>query len=254
MGFRNRLNFPPGSITAAMLADGSVTGPKLSFDAIDGKTITGALIRTAAPPALRWEMTSAVANQLLAYSGDVGEVDPGGVIVSGGGAGSLTIRHPTTGAVLSAGEIQLNQIDPGGSSEVILKTSAGGVLEDLVTPANNISWSGGQFFQDLTWTNLPLAGTWVQDGVLTTPQYIKDAAGNVWVRGVVKNGAAGLVATLPAGYRPSQGIELPALRATAGAGTFSTVTVATGGAITVNTNLASAQVRLVLTFCFSATA
>lgn len=254
MGFRNRLNFPPGSITNAMLADGSVTGPKLSFDAIDGKTITGALIRTAAPPALRWEMTSAVANQLLAYSGLGTEVAPGGIVVGGsGGAGQLEIMHPTTGA-LAQGSIGVNQIDAGGSSEVRLKSSAGGVLEDLVTPANNLSWVGGTLYKDLGWTTLTLINSWVRDSVNTTPQYLRDAAGNVWVRGAVKNGVTAVIAVLPAGYRPTQGIELQVLRATAGAGIYSTVTVATDGTITVNTNVGSAQTRLVLALCFSAVA
>lgn len=49
MGFRNPINgIAPSSITAAMLADGAVTGSKLAADAIDGKVITGATFRTAA--------------------------------------------------------------------------------------------------------------------------------------------------------------------------------------------------------------
>lgn len=251
MGFRNRLNFPPGSITAAMLADGSVTGPKLSFDAIDGKTITGALIRTAAPPARRWEMTSAVANQLLAYSGIVGEVAPGGVIVSAGGAGTLTLRHPTTGA-LAAGEIEINQIDAGGSSEIRLSSSAGGVLEDFVTPANNLSWFNGQLYKDLAWTNLATVNSWTRDTVNDTAQYARDAVGNLWFRGAIKNGTLATIATLPVGYRPSQQWESPALRATAGAGAYSTVSISTAGVMAVATNLVNAQTRLAFNFCLSA--
>lgn len=255
MGFRNRLNFPPGSITNAMLADGSVTGPKLSFDAIDGKTITGALIRTAAPPALRWEMTSAVANQLLAYSGVVTETAPGGVVVSAGGAaGQISIKHPTTGLPALQGSVEINQIDAGGSSEVRISSSAGGVLEDVATPANNLYWLNGQLFKDLSWTNLATINGWTRDTAADTAQYAKDAAGNVWVRGAIKNGALAGIATFPAGYRPSQAWESPALRATAGAGAYSTVSISTAGVMAVATNLVNAQTRLAFNFCFSALA
>jgi hypothetical protein len=252
MGFRNRLNFPPGSITNAMLADGSVTGPKLSFDAIDGKVITGALIRTDAPPNERWELTSAAANQLVAYTGLPGEVSPGGVIC-GPGAGQIALRHPTTGIVTPQGELAVRQSDPGGNSEIHLLSTNGGYFEDPIIPANTMYWHDGQLFKDLLWTNLPLLNSWVQDSVNTTPQYIKDAAGNVWIRGAIKNGTTSVVGILPAGYRPSQGMEFPPLRATAGAGTFATVTIAGNGTITINTNLVSAQTRLVLALAFSAT-
>jgi hypothetical protein len=77
MGFRNAFNgIPPSSITADLLADGSVTGTKLSADAIDGKTITGAFIRTAAT-GKRWELSSTPANQLRGYSGRPEEDQPG---------------------------------------------------------------------------------------------------------------------------------------------------------------------------------
>jgi hypothetical protein len=255
MGFRNPTNIPPGSITDVMLADGSVTGPKLSFDAIDGKTITGALIRTAAPPALRWEMTSLVANQLLAYSGLGTETAPGGVVVgAGGAAGQLLIKHPTTGLPALQGSVEVNQIDAGGSSEVRLKSSAGGVLEDVVTPANNLYWLNGQLFKDLTWTNLATVNSWTRDTVNDTAQYARDAAGNLWFRGAIKNGTLATIATLPAGYRPSQQWESPALRATAGAGAYSTVSISTAGVMAVATNLVNAQTRLAFNFCLSALA
>lgn len=38
----------PGSVGNVLIADGAVTGQKIAADAIDGKTITGALFRTAA--------------------------------------------------------------------------------------------------------------------------------------------------------------------------------------------------------------
>lgn len=207
MGFRNRLNFPPGSITDAMLADGSVTGPKLSFDAIDGKTITGAKIRTAAPPDLRWEMTSDSANLLRAFSGDVDETAPGGVEVGNSGSpGSVSVLAPEFANVAPASLI-LRQIDAGGTSEVVLSSrSGGGTLEDSATPGNNLNWFGGRFYRDQTWTDLTLQNSWVDFGSASfqKPGYIKHADGTVELCGFVKNGssATAVIATLPTGYRP----------------------------------------------------
>jgi hypothetical protein len=171
MGFRNRLNFPPGSITAAMLADGSVTGPKLSFDAIDGKTITGAKIRTAAPPAMRWELTSDAVNLLRAYSGDATYPDPGGVEVgTGGSPGSVQLLAPAPSGITPA-HLILRQIDAGGSSEVVLSSkTGGGTLEDTANAANNIQWFNG---------NLTVPGQVVSSGSIISVAYAgtTDASG-----------------------------------------------------------------------------
>jgi hypothetical protein len=55
------------------------------------------------------------------------------------------------------------------------------------------------------WTALALLNSWAQYDANTACQYTKDACGNVWVQGRVKNGSAAgaTVATLPAGYRPA---------------------------------------------------
>lgn len=97
MGFRSPLNgIPPSGITADMLADESVTGSKLSADAIDGKTITGAFIRTAAT-GKRWELSSAAVNLLRAFSGATGEAAPGALSIDaedGGGGVDVTYKQP----------------------------------------------------------------------------------------------------------------------------------------------------------------
>ncbi|NUP79745.1 MAG: hypothetical protein HOV96_19590 [Nonomuraea sp.] len=96
-----------------MLADGSVTGPKLSFDAIDGKTITGAFIRTAAD-GTRWEIDSVLhADEIRGYTGFMTEVAPALVQVTSGGAGLLFIKGPDLGSgsaslQLSAAGMQVN--------------------------------------------------------------------------------------------------------------------------------------------------
>jgi hypothetical protein len=90
MGFRSSFNgLPPSSITAELLADNSVTGTKLTADAIDGKTITGAFIRTAAT-GKRWELSSTPQNRFNAFSGLATETAPGGLIVDTGVAAGLS--------------------------------------------------------------------------------------------------------------------------------------------------------------------
>lgn len=171
MGFRNPANLPPGSITSVMLADGSVTGAKLSFDAIDGKIITGAKIRTAAPNALRWELTSDAVNQLLAYSGNATFPDPGGVLVGvSGSPGSVQLLAPAPHAITPANLI-LRQIDAGGTSEAVLSSrGGGGTLEDSAAPANNITWGNG---------GMTIPGTLAAAGVVYSIAYAgtTDASG-----------------------------------------------------------------------------
>ncbi|HSX68135.1 hypothetical protein [Nocardioides sp.] len=108
MGFRSPLNgIPPSSLTDDMIADGAITGPKLSADAIDGKTITGAFIRTAAA-GKRWELDSNPANELRAYSGHPDEVASGGLTIETIGDDSvLTLETPS---VTGAGVARLKMV------------------------------------------------------------------------------------------------------------------------------------------------
>ena len=83
-----------------------------------------------------------------------------------------------------------------------------------------------------------LTGTWV-DVAGSRFGYYKDATGRVQVRGKVSGGGAGAtIVTLPAGYRPSSNLEF-SMRAAAGV--LASVSVSTGGVLTVTTNLASAS-------------
>lgn len=84
----------------------------------------------------------------------------------------------------------------------------------------------------------PLTGTWV-DVAGSRFGYYKDATGRVQVRGKVSGGGAGAaIVTLPVGYRPSSNLEFT-MRAAVGV--ISSVSVSTGGVLTVTTNLASAS-------------
>lgn len=73
----------PGSVGPVLIENGAVTGQKLAFDAIDGKTITGALMRTAAT-GQRLELGT---DGLIAYN-PAGDIVAG--LTSAGGSMSLT--------------------------------------------------------------------------------------------------------------------------------------------------------------------
>ena len=84
------------AITATEIAAGAITATKLSADAIDGKTITGALFRTAAS-GQRVEINSPGAqNEVRLYSGKTGETTPGRVYSYGESFGAITaVESPT---------------------------------------------------------------------------------------------------------------------------------------------------------------
>lgn len=77
------------------------------------------------------------------------------------------------------------------------------------------------------------AGTWVNyGGGWETAGYYKDPLGEVHVKGLVKNGAALLIFTLPAGYRPSAGIHFATV-ASAGANEYGVFQIDSGGNVTL---------------------
>lgn len=77
-------------ITSTDITDGAISTPKLSANAIDGMTITGALLRTAAS-GQRVEIDSTTINKVRLYSGHAGETSPGYISA---GASFVEIEAP----------------------------------------------------------------------------------------------------------------------------------------------------------------
>lgn len=140
---------------------------------------------------------------------------------------------PETSVVLSADNSYLNsdlvRLGQNDSDKHLdLLYNAGDAKAELRNPDE--VWKG-------TGTT-PLTGTWV-DVAGSRFGYYKDATGRVQVRGKVSGGGAGAtIVTLPVGYRPSSNLEF-SMRAAAGV--LASVSVNTGGVLTVTTNLASAS-------------
>lgn len=74
-------------------------------------------------------------------------------------------------------------------------------LERRIETLERFSGGGGS---DSGWISLSLVNSWVQyDTTYGVPAYRK--VGNiVYLKGLIKNGSSAVIATLPAGYRPTE--------------------------------------------------
>jgi len=111
----------PAMIVADDVADGIITGTKLAADAIDGKTITGATLRTAATGQRIVIAPSGTpgTNAIQMYSGVASEIEPGELLAAvnndaGHPRPQLILWSPT---VESAGTSATIRLIGGGGSE-----------------------------------------------------------------------------------------------------------------------------------------
>ena len=103
------------------------------------------------------------------------------------------------------------------------------IVGQTVTDAD-LSSATNTFPATSAWTNLPLVNSWVSAGGRTA-QYCKDLTGRVQLRGRISSGTSGAaIATLPAGFRPTQDMEWT--MRSAGGIIVCAVQVATTGVIT----------------------
>jgi hypothetical protein len=119
-------------IVATDITDGAISTPKLSANAIDGMTITGALFRTAAS-GQRIEIDSATRNEVKCFSGAASETAPGYLksdLVSGGAF--TTIASPEVAGVTGTATLNLQVIPSLGAQQAILT-------------ADNVSLSAGDW-------------------------------------------------------------------------------------------------------------
>lgn len=96
--------------TAELIVDGAVTAEKISADAIDGKTITGALIRSAATAA-RTEMNSSGIRVLNSSNQDL-------VRIGYGTATGIQVRNPSTGALVSLADAAFGLVSASAANAI----------------------------------------------------------------------------------------------------------------------------------------
>lgn len=129
----------PSSVLQVNVATGAITGSKISATALDGKTITGSLIRTAATGS-RWELKGAAAtNALTAYAGVTGEGDVAGLVVGYIGTPSSPGVSDRFTMILSAGE--WSGTDP---ASVLIKSSRndGTAGSEMILTAETVTVPG----------------------------------------------------------------------------------------------------------------
>jgi hypothetical protein len=152
-------------ITATDISDGAISTPKLSADAIDGMTVTGALIRTAAT-GQRVEISSTEANRVRFYTGNASETAPGVVeswsttepleagfsMISPAFSGATpaevqlsVLQGGMTSINADAGQVSLQAhattATTGGPGNVFIRSDAGNVT--LQAPSGGISANAG---------------------------------------------------------------------------------------------------------------
>lgn len=141
----------PGTVGNVLIENGAITGVKIAADAIDGKTITGALIRTA-PTGQRVQM------------------DVNGIGFFNG-AGNRTLNLSSDGGVMSAktgdARVDIGVFTPPltGETSSVVEVSRG-------TPTNKMSVSSSASTHDAS-----ISLGWVGDGLGTGTQIVANKVG-----------------------------------------------------------------------------
>ncbi|MEV6287395.1 hypothetical protein [Kribbella sp. NPDC051770] len=203
-----------GAVTATEIAAGAITAAKLSATAIDGKTITGATIKTAGS-GTRWELSSSPGNALYAYSGLASEASPGALTVRTVGSleAHTSLEAPSLTST-SGGYIDLvatNNLSPNPAQSQVFIGATSIALEDPDTGETLIVRAGVLYNVDWkAWVNVSsLLNSWVwYGGSAPTPQFRYYPDGDVGIRGVVKSGTASTIFSLPSGCRPPKGFSV----------------------------------------------
>ena len=161
-----------GSIDANVITVGKIMGNQLDADAINGKTITGAKIRTASSGS-RVELTHNGLKQYNSLGATIVDMTAGSFALQGGSITGSTIKTATSGSRVEINTQGLKQYN--SSNEVIAEMIAGsmvmrGVLEQTnsvarmqVGPAFDTSTSPG-----VRWENISGTTDWAGIGTVTS--------------------------------------------------------------------------------------
>ncbi|GAA1645786.1 hypothetical protein GCM10009700_35220 [Brevibacterium sanguinis] len=109
-----------GSIDANTITVGKIMGNQIDADALNGKTITGALIRTASSGA-RVELSQNGLKQYNALGATLVDMTQGSFTVTGGSITGSTIKTATSGARVELDGNGLVQYDSGNLAALIMR-------------------------------------------------------------------------------------------------------------------------------------
>ena len=161
-----------GSIDANVITVGKIMGNQLDADAINGKTITGAKIRTASSGS-RVELTHNGLKQYNSLGATIVDMTSGSFTLQGGSITGSTIKTATSGSRVEINTQGLKQYN--SSNEVIAEMVGGSmVMTGVLEAENNVGqFQAGMAFPDgsstspgLRWNNIGGTGTW--GGIATT--------------------------------------------------------------------------------------
>ncbi|MGO2037024.1 MAG: hypothetical protein ACTH2U_11145 [Brevibacterium sp.] len=147
-----------GSIDANVITSGKIMGNQIDADALNGKTITGATIRTASSGS-RVELTQNGLKQYNSRGATIVDMTSGSFSLAGGSITGSTIKTATSGSRVEINTQGLKQYN--ASNEVIAEMVAGsmvmrGVLEQSNSQATmqvGPSWSS--LSPGIRWDNVP---------------------------------------------------------------------------------------------------
>lgn len=209
-----------GTITATQIASGTITTTQLTATAIDGMTITGSTIRTAASGARINIGASGTQEFVQFYTGGVNETTPGSLQTLGSPAYALQLNAPRTTTsnatktyiTVADGNITINTPNTGSNQTQVL----GGLVVstgDLAVQVGQVSAVGGAYIStDVTHNGLGGTARMIADIVRTQYPPTTTSAANARI------GAAGdvnLVTSLTKHKHNPQPISLKRLRALA---------------------------------------
>lgn len=181
-------------------------------------------------PGRHIEINETFPSEISFHTGETTEVTPGRLgpqFTVGPGSLTNTMTSPVHSAV------------PGGfASELILETNSGGFRNIYFNADKYIFSDDVNGFVQTAWTDIPLAGTWV-DTAGARADYMKDETGRVSLRGLVISGGAATIGNMPTGFRPTQSTER-IMRGNGGV-VMCAVLIDTNGVMTVTANLGTAQ-------------
>jgi hypothetical protein len=127
-----------GTVGTVNIEDGAVSADKVTADVIDGKTVTGATVRTAASGR---RIVLAPDGNTYWYTGATGEFAPGRIQSEGGATPALALYGPRMDDMEDYG-IQLRET--GASTTAVLNTDTTTVVGDMSVSGNfsagNIAW------------------------------------------------------------------------------------------------------------------
>lgn len=100
-----------------------------------------------------------------------------------------------------------------------------------------------EVFHPTTDPNWPMANSWVDTAGARFAGY-KDATGRVQLRGLMRNGTAAGIFTLPVGYRPPSNLDFVVQNKTTGG--IASVGISTAGVVQISTNFVANTMQIYL--------